>query len=381
MIYKKDTKMHPASATHPERSTLEAFRQRTLSPAAMLDLSDHLCACADCRAQLAAPPATVADFLGDDTTLHLAEDDIATAAANPAALPAALRTHLASCADCQDEVADARTFLPRLTLVPSHSTPATKKPHWALWTAAAAACLATAAILSHTLRPTPPAPTTQLVAELRDGGGPIGLTIQGNLTGTGNLSAADAALLTSTLANHHLPTPATATAPTTGTLRGTPSSADTFALHAPVSEVTLPTPSFKWQQLPAATSYRVSLYDDAFQLVAQSPNLTTTTWTLDRTLTPGQAYNWVVRASTPHGTVHSPRPPALDARFTVATTDTLARIAAAQHQPHPHLLLAAIYAASNMTDLAHAELTTLQQQNPNSALVQDLARSLPPSNP
>src|SRR5579859_2616484 len=92
-------------AMHPSVASLEAFQRCELSPAEMLTLSEHLCACATCREQIkmlneeaGAPTAhSIAHFIGDEIALHLSEDEIATAADNSALLTAEAREHLSGC--------------------------------------------------------------------------------------------------------------------------------------------------------------------------------------------------------------------------------------------------------------------------------------------
>jgi hypothetical protein len=364
---------------HPPTEILHAFCRRELPPAEMLTLSDHLVDCASCRDRVQSlatniPISSHIDrFLGDDTALHLTEDEIADAVAD-IALTGDAQAHLHSCPTCQSEVDDARRFAFPLALVqPVQTRTRAKLIAWPVWSLAAAAGIAIAALVGHSFLHRAPTPV-QVVAELRDGDSQIGLTADGRLSGAPALSADDAALLTSALSSHSLPVIAQ-TAHTTGNMRGRPAVPDAFAPLTPVDEITLQAPQLSWQALPNATSYQVFVYSQSFQLAAQSPTLTQPTWTLDHPLTPGQTYTWVIKAATPNGIVQSPRPPAPEARFTVADAAMLARIAGAQPS---HLLLATLYAQNGMTSLARAEITILQQQNPNSSVVQELANSLPP---
>jgi hypothetical protein len=380
---------------HPPVAALEAFHRRELPAAEMLNLSDHLCACATCREQLkmlneeaGAPAArSIAHFLGDDAALHLSEDEIAAAADDAALLTADAREHLSACRECQADVNESVRFAPRLQLVkPATPAPRRTRPrpeHWPAWTLATAAGLAIMFFAGHALLDHGRAPT-QLVAELRDGGGEIGLTAQGQLVGVSALSDDDAALLTATLRAHRLPTPAAPQAVNSAPeiMRGAADSQPAFALLTPLAETTLQTPQLRWQSVPGATSYRVSIYDQTFQLAAESPTLTQPEWIVTQPLTPGETYTWVVKAATPAGTVQSPRPPAPEARFTVADAATASHIAAAQKaNPSSHLLLAALYARYGMTTLEREQVIILEHQNSGSAIVEGLAGSMPPAAP
>lgn len=380
---------------HPSVANLEAFHRRELAPAEMLTLSDHLCACATCREQIkmlneeSAAPATgcINHFLGDDTALHLSEDEIADAADNSSLLTAEAREHLSGCRECQADVNESVRFAPRLQLV-KPAAPATRQARpirtsWPAWTLATAAGIAVMAFAGHALLSRDHA-APQLVAELRDGGGEIGLTAQGQLVGVSALSSDDAALVTATLREHRLPAPVARPAETSAPeiMRGAGDSQPAFALLTPLAETTLPQPHLRWQNVAGATSYRVSVYNASFQLAAESPALTQPEWTVTQPLTSGETYTWVVKAATPAGTVQSPRPPAPEARFTVADASTTAHIAAAQNaNPSSHLLLAALYARYGMTTLEREQVLILEHQNSGSAIVEGLAGSMPPAAP
>jgi len=361
---------------HPSTETLHAFRRRELSPAEMLTLSDHLCDCANCREQvglMTTNTQSLAHFLGDDAALHLTEDEIADVVADTT-LTAEVHDHLKSCAACQAEVEDARRFaFPPVLVKPAAAPTRAKVIAWPVWSLAAAAGIAVAAFAGYSLQHHSPAPT-QLVAELRDGDSQIGLTSEGQLSGAPALSNDDAALVATALSSHRLPV-VSQPAQTASTMRGRPTLPDAFAPLTPVDEITLQTPELTWQALPDATGYQVFVYNQAFQLIAQSPALTQPSWTIASPLTPGQTYTWVIKATTPGGIVQSPRPPAPEARFTVADAAILARVAGAQPS---HLLRATLYAQNGMTTLARGEIAILKQENPDSPIVRDLANSLPP---
>ena len=184
---------NPDNTMHPTPETLHAFRRRELPPAEMLTLSDHLCDCSRCREEVGSMMAntqSLAHFLGEDGALHLSEDEIADVVAD-VTLSADVQYHLKSCAACQAEVDDARRFAFPPALVTSVTTSKRAKViAWPVWSLAAAAAIAVAAFTGYTMRHHAPAPA-ELVAELRDGDGQIGLTTQGQLIGAPGLSTDD----------------------------------------------------------------------------------------------------------------------------------------------------------------------------------------------
>jgi hypothetical protein len=257
---------------------------------------------------------------------------------------------------------------------------------WPVWALIGAAVVTAAGFGLHSLLSTPP---VEILAGLRDGGREISLTSEGRLRGVPVLSTEDTTLLLTVLTTHKLPEPLAPQSPgNSSPMDAAPASLDapepqaTFTLVAPLSEFTLPAPQFRWLALPGATSYQVFVYDQSFKISAQSPPLTQLTWTVNRSLPPGESYSWVVKAATPSGTVQSPLPPAPNGRFSVVDAGVVTRIAAAQSLvPPSHLLLAAIYQRSGMTTFARTEMEELHKENPDSAFVRELEDSLPPMIP
>lgn len=355
---------------HPGQSELNAFRERRLSPSELLEISDHVGACADCRAAVAAS-AAVESFLGEDVALHLSEDELAMAAEDRSLLHAEARSHFESCAACQAEAADLRAFHPRpVAVMPTAAKARVRVIAWPAWAAAAAAAAIVAVLFLHMHSASAPV----MVAELHDRGGTIGLDAQGRLSGIA-LTPQDAELVSAAMREHRLPVSAAAV-PATERMRGANDGGPAFAVRSPLAETTLLRPEFRWQPLAGALGYQVFVYDEAFQPVAQSTSITATAWTPEKPLAAGAEYVWVVKATTREGVVQSPRPPQAEARFRTASAGLAARIADAQTKSH--LLLAALYASNGMTTLARAEVEALERQNSGSALVEQLKASLPP---
>jgi len=361
---------------HPEVKSMDAFSRRALPPAEMLALSDHLAACEKCRERMEAlvvGDGGVESFPAEDVAVHLSEEEIATAAGDESALTPEARAHVASCAECTQEiVAVRRYFRPVVVMQPRK---AGLGPVWIGLTAAA--ILLFAAWMHRRYAAAPASP--QLVAALRDGGGTIGLNGQGELMGTARVPPEDAALLAETLKMHWLPAPMVKVddGGQAERLRGESVARPGFHVLAPLPETTTTTPEFRWQSMPQAESYRVEIYDEQFKLAAQSPAIDQTNWTAAAPLAPGRLYTWVVKAKTAAGSVQTPQPPEPEARFAVADAKTLAAIDAARRQsPESHLLLAALYARAGMTSAARAEMDVLAKENPGSALVRQLADSL-----
>ena len=148
----------------------------------------------------------------------------------------------------------------------------------------------------------------------------------------------------------------------------------------------------------------MSIYDEDFARVAQSPELSSEEWKCDRPLARGKTYTWQVSAltapagsgttpaegggastspgrggaaATAPGAITVPAAPAPPARFVVLTrqqADELARTR--ESHPDMHLVLAMAYARAGVRDAAERELRALQRDNPDAAIVRTLLASL-----
>jgi hypothetical protein len=93
-------------------------------------------------------------------------------------------------------------------------------------------------------------------------------------------------------------------------LLGTPGT-DTFQLVSPLARViTDERPTLRWRPLQRADSYVVSIFDENFNRVAQSPSLTTTNWRSNVRLKRGDRYSWEVTATRDGKEIVSPAAPA-----------------------------------------------------------------------
>ena len=374
---------------HPAHNSMEAFSRRALPPAAMLTLSRHLAVCPMCRDEMMSlaldgkGASTVDWYPAEEVGFHLSSDEIATAAVDATVLQADATLHLASCPQCLQEVAELREFCPPLVVIQAKQTAASKRiALWPVWAGLAAAGVVLAVTVTNWRHANPPTqaelpPNAELVASLQDGDGKIGLDAHGHLRTSQPVPPEYASLIVEALTTHHLPlSPEGVDESGAERTRGEPSGLAGFRILSPLSEETTAQPEFRWQTMAQAESYQVEVSDERYKLVAQSPILETTSWTIARPLNPGK-YTWVVRAKTPAGTVQSPGPPQREAHFKVADRNTLAAIdTAARQYPHLHLLLASLYAKVGMRSMAANEMSALERQNPESGLARELSASL-----
>lgn len=229
--------------------------------------------------------------------------------------------------------------------------------------------------------PTPPQPeTAPAVAQINDGGGRLTLDREGRLSGADALPPAYRELLKETLAGRRIErSPQLRGLARPGSsLMSSEGQAGEFSVLDPVGDVLLrDRPTFRWSPMEGASAYVVEVYDDAFNLVASSPQLNGRSWAAAHTLPRGKVYSWQVKAVKDGEEVKAPRPPAPQARFRVlerAKADELAR--AKRAYPSSHLTLGLLYAEAGLLKEAEQELRLLQKANPGSEIARGLLRQV-----
>jgi anti-sigma factor RsiW len=212
---------------------------------------------------------------------------------------------------------------------------------------------------------------------LNDGGGRVTLDKQGNVSGLPSLSPSVQAEVKTTLTARQVKTPTVLLAQLIGeggATRGTVSDGMPFVILVPVGTA-VPTdrPTFRWQPLNGATSYKVTVFDADFNAIAKSDNLTTTEWTPSQPLSRGEVYQWQVTALKDGKDVSSPTAPAPEAKFKVLEQDKADAIERVKRQhPNSHLTLGVLYAQAGMLDDAEREFQALLNANPKSPVAQKL---------
>lgn len=221
---------------------------------------------------------------------------------------------------------------------------------------------------------------------LNDGGEEVAVDAQGNLNGLESLPSSVRQAVRRSIQSQRAQTPSTLAAIAGGntgvlmsgsaefTNNGVP-----FALVEPVGKVVRESrPTLRWRPLAGAKRYTVAVVDANFSVVAQSPQLNATTWTLDKPLPRGTNYTWQVTAIRADGSeVVSPISPAPQARFRVmdkSAFDEVTRLE--QAGVRSHLARGVIYAGAGLLDEARAEFEALIKENPRSQLARKLLDSV-----
>jgi hypothetical protein len=162
------------------------------------------------------------------------------------------------------------------------------------------------------------------------------------------------------------------------TLLGTATQSTPFALLAPVGTfVEDARPTFRWQPLSAATSYKITVFDSVLNEVAASPALSGTDWKPSVPLEHGKVYLWQVVATRGGEQVVAPAPPAPEAKFEIldlSQANSLAQVK--REQPNAHFTLGRAYASSGVLDEAEREFRLVSSSDADYALAQKFIADL-----
>ncbi len=151
-----------------------------------------------------------------------------------------------------------------------------------------------------------------------------------------------------------------------------------FQLTSPVGiVVAVDRPRFRWRPLTGATSYRVSVHDEALALVAAEADLTATEWTPLEPLPRGMVLLWQVEATTPNGRVLAPSPADPQARFEVMPAPEQQALERRLAAAGPgHMARAVVFTQAGLIDEARAEIEALRPANPGATVLDALLASL-----
>jgi anti-sigma factor ChrR (cupin superfamily) len=348
------------NAAHLDAEQLARYQDRTLEPAQLLAADRHLAECDECRGVLFNRAGAQAQLSGLRARLseHLAYDQISACAEGH--MQRAHEEHLGECAACRAEVEDLMRFRGELT--------PRSRPSWLVpaWSAAAAALVLATGLMWWNGRKAPP--TAPVAVAQR----------QAPKSTEPELAPAEREAVQLALSSRKLDR-----APVLdrliskrGVLLGDTGELKTFDLSGPMGTAIInDRPVFRWQVARGAKQYVVSVFDDSFQKVTESPALSATEWQPAKPLPRGRIYVWQVSATIGGEVVRAPIPPAPEARFQIAGEDVAAAIdkARAEH-PGNHLLLAVLLAKNGALDESALELDALAVTDP--ATAQGLRESL-----
>lgn len=369
---------------HPAVHLIEGYFHRTLPPADMLSVGDHLAQCPSCRSSLETmgPSGSSAHdfepFLASDFAEHLSQHEIVDAARQIPLRPSA-QEHLERCSLCRGELRDVQSsYTPSVEPVLPPPPPRANIRRF-VWFVVGVFVLAIVVWKSipkfvHKVKAAKPI----IFARIHDGDHDIGLDEDGNLSGQEPMPLQYSEMLAGVLHADTMPAPSVG-AGNTGRSSEPVQVGTAFDAISPRNEMTLIQPTFRWNPQPGADSYTVEVYDMLGRLVVSSPAIKDTQWTPQRAaLNLASGYFWQVKATTPRGILIAPDPSLSKATFTVTDLESSTSIENAQRNfAGDPLLLAVLYAKAGMRSQAIAQLHILEKQNPDSPLVHGLVNSLP----
>jgi hypothetical protein len=372
---------------HLEPDEIAGYERRTLAPAHLLDVDDHLARCGRCRqmvadeARLSQAAAAIRRDLSTTGTVESVEHPTHEQFASyvdgdlESVEGELLEAHLEGCAFCAEDVADLRALR-------------SSSSHWPRYVAAAGLAAGLAGVLfwqgtrpadSPDLEPVrasnpaaePPASqpsTPPPLVTLDDGGARVALEVGGNLRGLPQLAGGEVQAVQRALQEGavSLPPFIEDLGGSPGTLMAGPTPQPAFRPTRPVATaIEAERPVFEWTALPGATAYVASVFDRDFNLVAESAPLPETRWQPSAPLGRGQTYVWQVRAQGPDAEVVAPAPPSREARFLVLGQTEVDRLAEMRRRlGGSHLALGVLLAEAGVLDDAERELSELAAANP-----------------
>jgi hypothetical protein len=358
-------------ADHLTEEQFSRYQRRTLEPAELLDVDQHIAQCEECLARLWRESGSVPALrdLRSQLSEHLDYDQIVACAEGTSST--AWEQHLAECDLCRTEVSDLRQFRTELSTASQTAKviamPA-RKTSWRLpaYAAIAAGTVLVAGLSFWALRKQsqPIAPPVQTAKTLQ----PVEPALLPE-----QQAAVDLALATGKLGRAPVLGRLIAKR---GVLLGAPAEARTFEIGSPMGTTVLSDrPAFRWQPVEGAKKYVVSVFDADFREVAESPALTSAVWQPEQSLARGRIYYWQVTATVGGSTLRAPMPPAPEARFQVVRDGEAVEIESARRDhPGNHLLLAVLMANAGALDDAAVELDALAATD--AATAQTLRESL-----
>ncbi|MGH8093683.1 MAG: hypothetical protein ACREIF_09450 [Chthoniobacterales bacterium] len=363
---------------HLTKADRAAYWQRTLTPSTLLEVSDHLQECVDCREELRRdkPSVTVAENVGYEDLLDWMEGDVDPLRRRE------LIDRIGNSPVAAAELASLLQFREEMNELPAHDYAAGARPRWTrglgrAWPLAAGLVLGCAILWLISVGHRAGAGVA-----LIDHGKRVVVNASGEIAGLSPLPPDLQRAVHEAISSGKIERPASLgeLRGPRDTLAGAPSPEGSFHVVAPVgSVVEAERPTFRWSEEPGATSYRVNLVPPG-DAVVSSPLLpaSATAWTPDEPLSPNETYDWEVEALKDGETLaKSPSPPEPEARFRVL--DAASRTGLQQLREKwgaSHLVMGLAYARVGLVAEARRELEELVRENPQSALPKNLLTSL-----
>jgi hypothetical protein len=386
---------------HVGDAEIRAYRGRTLPPADLLEVSDHIASCEACRVRMASPVEVRAGVSAIQSLLeartaagHLTYDDLAAYVDGTMPNEAGDRVelHARECESCSQALEDLKTLRDEL-----QETPRGWQWHRpkmfsgsGLWRgglalAGGALCFLLIVVFSRsTLQQGPgrqaqngPPRAGELPSAsranagdaIRDGNRVVTIGAAGAVAGLESIPLPYRTLLERALVAKEIPVPGwmPELEQRRGVLLGAPEARPAIRLLSPVgTAVDDPRPVFRWTTVPGA-EYQLTVYDGNYSLVGDSGWSSSGEARLTRALDQGTRYSWQIHLRRGGEELTFPTPPAPEARFRVLGETERADVARARGAlGDSHLTMGVVYASAGLLDEADRELGLAANQNPDS---------------
>ena len=364
-------------AEHVTASEIQAYARRQLTAERAVEISDHLLACAECRAVIRQAERFRSDHLHGGDVAYEDLADFLDEKLEP------LKRHevmqkLAHSPRAQRELEDLTQFKKDVATISAREL--SHRSRWRAWSLPiAAAIVAGGGFLWWSVTSQP----REGALVLRDNGSRLQIAPDGSLIGGPNLPPELRASLKLALSQNRfdLPPAIASLRGEVGNLAGASPSASTFQLVAPIgTAVEDVSPEFRWTADSQATGYRITVArsSDGTALLNADVPKDQLSWRATTALTRGETYAWQVQSLQNDSVIATaPAPPQPEARFSVLTERQAQELGSVASQlGHSHLALAVAYARSGLIGKADAELSALQAENRDSAVPPQLRAAL-----
>jgi hypothetical protein len=159
-------------------------------------------------------------------------------------------------------------------------------------------------------------------------------------------------------------------------VRGNRTSAQSFSIVRPFATlIKNDRPTFRWTELSGATSYTVSVFDAALNLIRTSEPLTDTQWLMPEPLGAGIVYTWTVTARKDGYEVVAPAPPAR-AEFKILGKSELIKLNRLLSRTASNAARGVLYAEVGLLDEAEKEFQTHIALRPADERVKQLLQAV-----
>jgi predicted Zn-dependent protease len=136
---------------------------------------------------------------------------------------------------------------------------------------------------------------------------------------------------------------------------------------------------FRWSASVAGALYEVTVFDERFNPISQSPPVSETLWQPERPLPRGRTLNWQVKISPHKSATGISGEPVAKAKFSILSQRVADEVESVERlSPSSRLARGVIYAQAGLLDDAEREFRALLQQNPGSPLVKNLLAQVSP---